>query len=94
MKEKIDNLQIIKNHYGIALKLINSNQESKARSELFNKMDGDLYDKSLDILDNRNLKVKEKKLKSLIDEVHNKLSTKEDEENEDDLQTDNFGKVV
>jgi hypothetical protein len=59
----------IKHHYDIANELIKINQINKAKQELFNKMSKELYDISLDLIDNRNLKVKNHKLKLLISKV-------------------------
>ena len=69
----MDDIEQIKNHYEIALELINLNQLNKARHELYNKMNDRLYDLSLDLMDNRNISNSNKEIKNLICEVHNKL---------------------
>lgn len=78
----------IKKHYEIALNLIKLNQLEKAKKELFNKMPIELYDLSLDIMDNRNLINRNIELRKLITEVHNKLEPIE-LDRESDIQ-DNF----
>ena len=85
----------IKKHYEIALNLINIGQMSKAKFELYNKMNRELYDESLDLLDNRNMKYKLKSgdLKSLIDEVHQLISDHK-EECDNDLEDDNFNNFI
>jgi len=80
--------QKIKNHYEIALNLINLGQISKAEHELFSKMPGELYDESLDLLDNRNLKMKNPVLKALIRKVHELLMPEEEIEDKESDITD------
>ena len=81
--------QKIKDHYEIALNLIKIGQISKAEHELFNKMPRHLYDDSLDLLDNRNLKMKNHELKSLIRKVHELLMPEEGIEDKESDITDN-----
>ena len=82
--------QNIKQHYEIAFGLINLGKISKAEHELFNKMPKELYDESLDLMDNRNLKVKDPKLKALIRKVHESLSPVDEEEKDSDISDDNL----
>ena len=84
-KEVIDK---IKYHYEIANNLIDVDKINKAKYELFVKMSKNLYDISLDIMDNRNLINNNIDLKKLIIKTHNKLEPKElDKESDID---DNF----
>lgn len=82
--------QKIKQHYEIALNLIKIGKTTKAEHELFNKMPSELYDESLDIMDNRNLKVKDPGLKALIREVHESLSPIDEEEKDSDINDDDL----
>lgn len=89
MKIKED-LKKIEYHYSVAKGLLQINLEHKAKYELFTTMSVELYDMSLDLLNNRNTKVKEQKLKDLIEEVHNRLKSPiKEEENKSDLN-DNY----
>jgi len=88
------NENLIKNHYEIALNLINLKEIKKAKLELYNKMPIELYDESLDILNNRNLKNKNKKLKELIDKVHEKINDYNDKEKESNLNDDNINFLI
>ena len=83
----------IKFHYEIALDLLLLNQIVKAKHELYNKMNKELYDVSLDLMDNRNMgNIKAKDLKALILEVHEMLVDSEENNEESDLN-DNFNKL-
>jgi hypothetical protein len=77
----------IKHHYEIANELIKLNQINKAKQELFNKMSKELYDISLDLIDNRNLVNKNSDLRKLVIDVHNKF---EPQDKQDDLLEDNL----
>ena len=81
----------IKHHYEIALELIMLNQMVKAKLELYNKMNADLYDVSLDLMENRNMgNIKAKDLKGLIIEVHEMIQ--EYKQEDDSELNDNFNK--
>lgn len=67
-----NDLKLIKGHYEIALNLINLDKKVKAKIELFNTMPSKLYDKSLDIMDDRNHST-DQSLKNLIKKVHKQL---------------------
>ena len=82
----------IKYHYEIALELIMINQMNKAKYELYNKMNAQLYDISLDLMDNRNMNaIKAKDLKGLIIEVHEMIA--EYKEEDDSELNDNFNQM-
>ena len=84
--------QQIKYHYEIALELIMINQMSKAKLELYNRMNADLYDISLDLMENRNMNaIKAKDLKGLIVEVHEMIQ--EYKEEDDSELNDNFNQM-
>ena len=81
----------IKHHYEIALELIMLNQMTKAKLELYNRMNADLYDVSLDLMENRNMgNIKAKDLKGLIIEVHEMIQ--EYKQEDDSELNDNFNK--
>ena len=81
----------IKYHYEIALELIMLNQMTKAKLELYNRMNADLYDVSLDLMENRNMgNIKAKDLKGLIIEVHEMIQ--EYKQEDDSELNDNFNK--
>ena len=75
MEKKIseENLDLIRQYYTISQDLIKLNLKHKARHEIYNAMPVNLYDLSLDILNNRNSTIKDPKLKELIEEVNNNL---------------------
>lgn len=85
MKKK---LLLIEDYYTEALRQIKKSNFKEATKILYNKMPTDLYDLSLDILYNRNLKFSNAKLKDLIEKVDVALC---EESKEPDLQEDNFG---
>lgn len=64
----------IKEFYSKALDQINQNNYEACCKIIHNEMPVDLYDLSLDMMDNRNLDFKHKPLKGLIKEVHDKLA--------------------
>ncbi len=83
----------IKYHYEIALELIMLNQMTKAKLELYNRMNSNLYDLSLDLMENRNRdNIKAKDLKGLIIEVHEMIQEYK-EEDEDSELNDKFNNL-
>jgi len=88
------NENLIKNHYEIALNLINLKEIKKAKLELYNKMPIELYDESLDILNNRNLKFKNRKLKQLIENVHSLINDYNEQEKESNINDNNINFLI
>jgi len=88
------NENLIKNHYEIALNLINLKEIKKAKLELYNKMPIELYDESLDILNNRNLKFKNRKLKQLIENVHSLINDINEQEKESNINDNNINFLI
>lgn len=90
---ELESLLKIKDYYNRTLQYI---QEDNIRSALYiihNEMPVDLYDKSLDIMDNRNDKNSNDELKNLIQTVDN-LLYKESIYNEDSDLEDFFKDCV
>lgn len=73
------NLILIENYYNRALTYIQSDDYRSAMYLLYNIMPQELYDLSLDVMDNRNLANKRQGLKELIVTVDNLLNREVDE---------------
>jgi len=81
----------IEDYYNKTLQYLQQNDIKSALYIIHNEMPVDLYDKSLDIMDNRNDKNSNDKLKNLIQTVDNLLYKESDideESNLDDLFKD------
>jgi hypothetical protein len=78
MLNEEDDLRLIQTHYDIAFALIKYGNLSKAKYELFSVLPLRLYDKSLDIMDDRN-SGSDQSLKNLIKKVHKKLNDTNEE---------------
>lgn len=79
------NLILVENYYNRALTYIQSDDYKSAMYLLYNIMSKELYDLSLDVMDNRNLANKRKGLKELIQTVDNLLHREIDELDVDNI---------
>ena len=70
----------IEEYYSRTLEYIQKNDLNKALKVLHNEMPMELYDASLDLLDNRNVDVKHLKVKELVIIVDNLLNKNSSEE--------------
>jgi thymidylate synthase len=70
----------IEEYYTRTLEFIQKDDMKSALKVIHNQMPVDLYDSSLDLLDNRNVDVKHLSLKELITMVHNLLDKESIEE--------------
>jgi len=67
--KKVSDLMIIESFYIVVLDLLQHNKKSEALKILHEAMPSDLYDKSLDIWENRNDDIANKSLRKLIKKV-------------------------
>ena len=68
------NYQEMERYYNIVLRYMQKSEMKLALKVLHNEMPVELYDASLDLLDNRNVDVKHVKLKQLVTIVDNLLN--------------------
>ena len=68
------NFKEMERYYNIVLRYIQKDEMKLALKVLHNEMPVELYDASLDLLDNRNVDVKHVKLKQLVTIVDNLLN--------------------
>lgn len=83
---------LIKDYYQRALKAIESDGLEVGSKILLKEMPVDLYDLSLDILDNSNNEFSDESLRSLIKKVDKKLSNSSDENFEEPDIKDKFSR--